>query len=702
MRLSAALAALVAAVAVVVTGPGPAHAADPAGPFSPNAASQVDPHCSGSAFRTTPQDPQLAADLMAGRLKLPTFATWRLPVDPTWAENPFSNVNWDANYQMLRWVDPLRRVGLATRNQAMLERYAALFQDWLADNPPNASPSHYAWADMVDGVRAIGLVCLGSLYDVPPPWLVDAEAAHAAVLMDPRHYRTVGNHGLWQNTGLLALGCSSNVPAWRDLAVKRAMTMLGNAVDKQGVIDEGSLQYQVLNYMWYQEFATRMEACGLTPGALFKRLERMPDFIAQATQPDGNLVAFGDTSAIRPAPSFRGTTTEYAATRGESGPHPGRTFSLYGRGYAFSRSGWFDTQRADQQSLVSVRFAQSMKDAVHGQEDAGNVGYFAHGRQILWQPGVYGGGGGAPRRYVVSNEAHNVLDIPGRPYDRTARTPLLASRSTRQLDLVSVRTHAITGATWQRTVIHLKAPELLLVDDQVRQPTSRPIVQRWQLAADRSVTSKGCGRAETAGPGTDATLVWAGSCPQISVVKGRKTPTLLGWRSEDVNKFVPTPTLQATTSGRSARLTALVVPRATGHGPSTVRVLRTSTTGQHRVVDVLIDRAGYRITFNAARATVRPLRSSARVRVSAPGRISATTRATVRTGVHGDWAKATGRVTVQVDGRSLATGTLRQGGAAIRLPRLGPGTHHLRVVYRGSSAVRPATSTTRTVVVRRR
>ena len=236
----------------------------------------------------------------------------------------------------------------------------------------------------------------------------------------------------------------------------------------------------------------------------------------------------------------------------------------------------------------------------HGHQDAGAVSFFAAGRQILWQPGLYGYTGGAMRRYVRSNEAHNVVDIPGATYDTGVASSLTASKSASAYDLVSVRSTALPGATWKRTMVHLKGPHVLLVDDQVTQAQSRTVSQNWQFGSDRSV-STGVNRANTSGPGSDATVLFVGA-PSLKVVKGATNP-MLGWRSERTNAYVKAPTLVASKKGTSVRLTTIVVPRTT-ETADTVKVLRWATTSKSRTVDFSVGTAKYRVVFSATSATV--------------------------------------------------------------------------------------------------
>lgn len=579
-----------------------------------------EPQCTGQRFVTQSDDAKVADQLMKGWLTIPTFPRWKVPNDLTWKENPFKNYNWTFNLHTLRWVDVLRREGIRRNalkpgsGAAMIARYTEVLRDWERDNSPKRTKptSTYAWYDMAVGVRGIGLVCAATVITPSTTWFKRAVQNHADSLLDPKQYRKIGNHGLHQNMGLLALGCHTNNATWRDTAIQRGRTMLVRSVDSQGVTDEGSILYQRLNYFWYRELDDRITLCNQTPHADYGRIARMPELLAHATQPDGTLVAFGDTSARQRATRVDGTQAEYALSRGacSSGlagcTRPKNLFQVFKRGYVFSRSGWYDTQTSTRQSLAALRFGSGRAHAVHGHEDAANVSYYARGKQLLWQPGLYGGGGGARRQFVVSNEAHNVVDIPSRRYNSRARTDLSVTRNSPTADLVSVRTKALRGAVWKRTMIHAKTADFMIVDDIVTQPKSATVIQRWQLGADRKVTT-GKGRVASSGSGSNLAILYVGEKPSLSVVRGQNKP-LLGWRSEKVNSFVKSPTVEARKKGRSVRMTAVLVARPANVAGKDVRVIRTTKKGRVRTVDLAIGPKSYRVKFTSSSAVVRELK----------------------------------------------------------------------------------------------
>lgn len=650
-----------------------------------------DPQCTGQGYVEAADDDVRADELMSGRLRLSNFDTWDLPDNLSWTEDPYSDSNWVFQLNSLSWADPLRRVGLATHNQAMLDRYEAIIHDWVEDNPVDDPRSKYSWYDMADGFRAIALVCLAATLPDEPRWLTDAIETHAEMLSDPARYASTGNHGLYQNLGLLALGCSFDEAAWRNLAVQRVTTLLDLAVDEQGVTNEGSVEYQDSNHLWYLQLRAQLDRCGLARIPGLARVDLMPDFLAHATQPDGYRVPWGDTAAA-------GIVAQGPLPGIHSGPHPDRTFAIFKRGYAFSRSGWFDTQPGDRQSLASIRFGEPRALAIHGHRDSGAVSFFAQGRQLLWQPGLWGGAGGAPRRYVISNSAHNVIDIAGATYDDSAATTLVTATGSYARDLVTVRSNSLSGATWQRTMVHAKVPGLLLVDDQVTQTTSRSVRQHWQLGADRAVTTTGCERADTSGPGSNVTLLWADACPQLSVASGQTSP-MLGWISPRVNEFVPASTVVARRAGLQARLTTILVPRPDGMAANQVRLLESRTRGARRTVSIQVGAKVYEIAFTSTGASVLSVRSPSRTKTRLD---RSTRRARLQVRVQASTkATATGRVVVRTAGRKVV-GRLANGVVSVRLPRLAPGRYVLRTAYAGSIRVAPSKAANRRYVVRSR
>ncbi len=195
----------------------------------------------GAHFSPLSSDALEAAALLRGELTLKPHRLWRLPDTIKWNENPFGEVNWVAQFHMLRWLDPLRR--RADKGDAAgVDLWVAVVTSWIEANPPGRGRATYSWGDMVEAVRAM-IMCFGLPMltehrpDAVPAVLASIEQ-HGRWLEDEKHIR-IGNHALQQHQGLLVIGAVLERDDWVELAIKRMTTMLMSAYDEEGVNEEG-------------------------------------------------------------------------------------------------------------------------------------------------------------------------------------------------------------------------------------------------------------------------------------------------------------------------------------------------------------------------------------------------------------------------------------------------------------------------------
>ena len=220
-----------------------------------------------------PGEPRLetAAQIRRGHLKLGPFPVFRLPVNPTWRENPYRDNNWAFRYHTLRWVVPLIRTWNATGDAWYVRRATYLTRDWLRDNPRSAPRSRAAWGDLQTAWRAMVLACF--IETVPgATWARTALIAHARVLALSSFYRGTGNHALGQDRALIVAGCVLRRSDWVRLGVARLTRLVVGSVDSQGVTNEQAVFYQLYNYQGYQGAADRLRQCGRAVPSALRRI----------------------------------------------------------------------------------------------------------------------------------------------------------------------------------------------------------------------------------------------------------------------------------------------------------------------------------------------------------------------------------------------------------------------------------------------
>ncbi len=370
-----------------------------------------------------------AAALLRGELTLKPHRLWRLPDTIKWNENPFGEVNWVAQFHMLRWLDPLRR--RADKGDAAgVDLWVAVVTSWVEANPPGRGRATYSWGDMVEAVRAM-IMCFGLPMltehrpDAVPAVLASIEQ-HGRWLEDEKHIR-IGNHALQQHQGLLVIGAVLERDDWVELAIKRMTTMLMSAYDEEGVNEEGAVQYHQINYSWWNLSKRRVEIVRGAAPPEFNRIERAPLAMAHATRPDGTYELIGDTEVFSPR-GIPHPAVAYVSSDGQDGTPPPERVEVYRGGYVFGRSGWGGTGRPfSETTFYSLRFGP--QNRIHGHVNGGSLTLFHRGTPVLVDGGKYAYDAVDPfRAHVLSRAAHNSVLIEGIEYDKRADVRLLRSQ----------------------------------------------------------------------------------------------------------------------------------------------------------------------------------------------------------------------------------------------------------------------------------
>jgi hypothetical protein len=561
-------------------------------PAAPAAATGVGPPSEDCQIGTT----ALADQVMAGHLTLGTFAAVTLPADPTWREAPFhGDRNWLFNYHSMRWVLPLLKAGELTGRVAYTNRAAFLLRDWLTTNPRSAPANPMAWNDHATAWRASVLACAVDALGTPA-WLLAGLNSHGRALADPTFYVKHGNHALNQDIGLLDVACRVGNGTWRSLAASRLATLVDESVDAQGVTNEQSIGYQLYNYLNYERGRRHLTTCGAAIPAGLTRVELMPDFLAYGTAPDGNYEQIGDTGldAARP---IAGTTAEFAATGGASGPRPATTIKRYTAGFLFARSGWGDARPFDQETFWTLRFGPGLFS--HGHADGGSLTLAAHGRRLLVDSGKFSYTAGPWRTWFVGRTAHNVVSVDGLTYN-AHRATTLATRTGASYLLATTSNTGYTGVTDKRRVVWSRAADYLIVQDVLAARVTRTFRQTWHLGPGSAPLLMG-NRLDTRQPGANLAILELAGHPTNRVVTGRTKP-IQGWVSYTYGTKRAAPVLESAIRGRSARYLTLLVPY-TGAKPAIGgHVVHLAADGF--VVDVTIGTYKERVTVSPSSTSI--------------------------------------------------------------------------------------------------
>jgi hypothetical protein len=574
-----------------------------AGTVAPAAATKPVAADFGPDCRQRPDAMARADELMAGTLRLSRHRPTRLPRNPTWAEDPFDDRNWEFQYHSLRFVWDLFEAWRMTRAADYRDRGLFLLRDWLRDNPPGAGRSGFSWNDHSTAIRTWVLAC-AAVVAPKAAWVRDALRIHGAVLADPAFYVDHGNHALNQSRGLLAAGCILGRRDWQRLAARRIASLLAESVDAQGVTNEQSIYYQLYNMEAYQAAADRLRACGMAVPRAFRRLDRMTDLLTHATLPDGTYASLGDTSHA-PARSIRGTTAAYAATEGRMGPMPAARFVTFDAGFAFGRTGWGTARRFEDEIMWSARFGPGR--AYHGHLDHGAVTLYGYGRRLVDDPGLFSANVNQWRKFAISRSAHNVITADRIDYTASSKATLTRSNTATTHDDITILDPGYRGVDLRRRIVFSKGLGWLLVDDHAASRSVRTYRQLWHLLPGADPRLAGTA-VRTRFDGGNLAIFQLRVPDEVNVIEGRRTP-LQGWYSTTLNRRKRAPTVEAVLSGRNVRYVTLLVPLP--RPEARVRVSGVSVRGPNVWFTLNVDGRRERVEIGRRAVEVTTLRNVA-------------------------------------------------------------------------------------------
>jgi hypothetical protein len=513
--------------------------------------------------------PGTAAEIMAGRL---TISPWPpVTIDPRgdgnvdWSLNPFRQPTWFQTYRSGGWIEALieRYLEGGPGAEAYRARAKALLLGWIHDVPIQARDPRT-------------LICSSEAFP-GQGWIQDQ--IPPLVNYQVTHWQGAWNHGLKQDLEILGIGCAYPAGAfggqavkWRQAADRQmlasfAPNRLGPAVDAQGATNEQATGYARFTYYLWTQAEQQLAACGYRmPASITSRIALMPMFLAQATQPDGNLVQIGDTYVEPPGPT-PGIALQVTGTRRAAGSPPARRVAVYTAGYVFGRSAWPPFGAA---SFYSLRFGRGRQ--IHGHDDHMSLTYYARGRNLLVNAGHTGYEDTAYRAYLQSPEASNVLVMPGVPFSGDAPTDLIRQVIGSDGQFFEFADTAFGGNPRRRSVYICQHPDLVLVFDRASGAASYQ--QLWHLDPGLTVTRVSRSYAVATAPGTQleirqiplpGQLIPRGS---TRVIRGQTSP-YQGWVSRQMLQRIPAPVITMTRTGSSTAMLTLIAPSSTGAAVST-------------------------------------------------------------------------------------------------------------------------------------
>jgi hypothetical protein len=526
-----------------------------------------------------------ADEIMAGKLTISPFPA--VTVDPhhngdiNWNQNPFNHPTWQQDFQSGSWIEMLISGYLAGGSEASAyqARAAAIIKGWLA-GVPIASRDPQVLICLSEGFP--GQTWISNQIDASVNWLAG-------------HWQGAWNHGLVQDIKLMRIGCAYPATAfggdarkWRQTARNQVLesfqpNRLGPSIDADGVVNEQATGYEKFVWDLWRVGKPEFAACGYPlPASISARIAKMPAFLTEATQPNGDLAQIGDTYVEQPPSLPR--------------PADAPLVAVYSAGYVFGRSTW-----GPNGTFYSLRFGPGRQ--VHGHDDHMGITYYSRGRNLIVNAGHTGYEVSPYRTYIRSPEAASTLVAPGQDFRASAATTLLAHSVTAGSQYFQVGDYAFGGRRTRSVYVH-RGPDFMLVLD--RDAGAHTYQQLWHLDPGLTVTRVTANAAVASAPGTTLTIARIALPGQViaarstTVVKGQTSP-YQGWVSRQALQRIPAPVVVITGHGAGAALSSTMLTLIVATAPGTrvaARVASSTASAGRYVVDITIGTTITPVTVN--------------------------------------------------------------------------------------------------------
>jgi hypothetical protein len=540
-------------------------------------------------------------------IQLLSFAPYRVPDDPSWAEDPFDDLAWQTHYHSLSWLQAPARAYVELGDHDARDAIRDYLMDWIGTHRMDA-PSPRSWYDGAVRARVDVIVQLWQ------PVLADTLSGHEQhlVLMSLHEHgrllhgyladeRFIGhNHALFHALSLHSLATAFPVlrdaNTWRADARARVSSLLPEMVE----VDEGVSLEQAANYhiVALRLFASADRYLAHSDDRLSDAehdvLERMAEFGALLMTPAGTLPAIGDTVHRSEAAQrhlqrlkrqgFATPVSRYVLSRGREGERPSDAHFFPTAGYMIARPIYSDSPAWDRDLHLVVD--TTAKSRPHGHHDPMNVLLYAEGSELLIDSGGPYAHGSRLRRDFVNPSAHNTVIVdgveepPGEPFD---------VEFSDDADVTALHGTFSIGPVENRRSVLLLKPDTVVIVDRLRSLTG--LVHEFRLlnhlAPNAGVAldgSRGTVVVDAAGMGIGFATSHDAA---VMTVRGDDGETI-GWVTTGHAQRQPAPVISVVQRGESAWfVTALTVGRARGIHPPILDVEE-----EAGALSIIVGRAG--------------------------------------------------------------------------------------------------------------
>ena len=542
-----------------------------------------------SFYRRLPRDPfvanrkfsvrhvERAAKALEGSLQYANYEPVLVTPVLEWGDDLHADRSWLWRHHQLELAQ-IYLVAAQYQSEPSSHKYVEamvqVIQDWSSANYTNPPPSRMSWNDNCTAYRLQNIICAFEYLRTHDhrekvlPLLVKMADTHCHILADPAFYSRHTGHGFTQAYTLY--WASSYFPQlpkaqeYREVAEDRLYDEIGDLCTSEGINAENSPAYHIWVHAKLQFIYDMISSYDHEKDISF--LETIVHsgwkFIAAFVKPNGQIPLVGDSIDISrlPLPEEGGIPDSATPGSGEAlrqaylfnrsqgnlGLKPPWVDTVFpASGYAVFRDQWHAPENFEQG--IYLFFKATFRNSHHRHDDDLSFVLYGLGEDWIVDAGRFNyDEEDSMRQFMRSVEAHNTArplgDFPIYRFaeDAPSGTGISDVLLSDEVSQVMGVAKMYSGATVTRRIAYRKPYEVelmdaVIVDDETKKLEG--IELSFHFPDDKCIQLSDKHVSVSSPDGDSLEMRFQLSPVAMSVIRGRKSPMIGGWRSRQHGKL---------------------------------------------------------------------------------------------------------------------------------------------------------------------
>ncbi|GMV91414.1 MAG: hypothetical protein AMXMBFR82_11920 [Candidatus Hydrogenedentota bacterium] len=319
---------------------------------------------------------------------------------------PGASTLWRYHLHYFGWGRTLALAYLQENREALRARFLSLADDWIDKNPRGSSPG---WDAFVISSRLMNWAQAFSVFAEASPQVLESVANQTGWLLRHLEKDVRANH-LLKNAQALVIAGAVLGDRYGEQATRRGLELLAQELDEQILEDGGHYERSLMYHCQVLEDNLFVHAALEDPPAkLTSVIEKMSGFLARMLYRDESIPQFGDANLDLDVPAE-------ALLRLTKKRFPNLELERPTGCRAEVASGFYILETADGEARMTVKAGNPgpAYQLGHAHCDMLSYEFFADGRRLIVDSGVFSYDNDKWREYSRGTSAHNTVRVNGR------------------------------------------------------------------------------------------------------------------------------------------------------------------------------------------------------------------------------------------------------------------------------------------------